>query len=138
MFVTSKARGIGVFIIADPIGEFSLRHIGNTYGTNSAGDMTSSVNFQGEASGFGTVWGTLISSNPLSETNATSGEVQWVGEAFLEDGSVLGGIGKGTWVKPENEHRWNLVMNIDLSDGEKQRSEGSIDLETLIFTGKIY
>lgn len=138
MFVTSKTRGIGVFIKADPIGEFSLKHIGNTYGTNSAGDMTSSVNFQGEASGFGTVWGTLISSNPLSETNATSGEVQWVGEAFLEDGSVLGGIGKGTWEKPENEHRWNLVMNIDLSDGEKQRSEGSIDLETLIFTGKIY
>jgi hypothetical protein len=26
--------------MADPIGEFSLKHIGNTYGTNSAGDMT--------------------------------------------------------------------------------------------------
>jgi hypothetical protein len=138
LFVTSKTGKIGVFIMSDPIGEFSLQHTGNTYGTNSAGDMTSSANFQGEASGFGMVWGTLVSSNPLSETNATSGEVQWVGEAFLEDGSVLGGIGKGTWEKPENEHRWNLVMHIDLSDGEKQRSEGSIDLETLIFTGKIY
>ena len=50
-------------MMADPIGEFSLKHTGNTYGTNSDGEMTSSVNFQGEATGFGTVWGTLISSN---------------------------------------------------------------------------
>jgi hypothetical protein len=125
-------------MMTDPIGEFSLKHICNTYGTNSDGEMTSSVNFQGEATGFGTVWGTLISSNALSETNATSGEVQWVGEAFLEDGSVLGGIGNGTWEKSENEHLWKLVVHVDLSNGEKHRSEGSIDLESLIYTGKIY
>ena len=124
--------------MSEPIGEFSLKHICNTYGTNSAGEMTNSVNFQGEATGFGPVWGTLISSNALSESNATSGTVQWVGEAFLEDGSVLGGIGKGTWEKPENEHVWELVVNVDLSNGEKHRAEGSIDLESLIYTGKIY
>ena len=64
--------------------------------------------------------------------------MQWVGEAFLDDGSVLGGIGKGTWEKPENEHKWVLVAHADLSDGGKHRTEGSIDLETLIYTGKIY
>ena len=124
--------------MADPIGEFSLKHIGNTYGTNSDGDVTVSVNWQGEASGFGTVWGTLVSSNALSDSNATSGEVKWVGEAFLDDGSVLGGIGNGTWEKPENEHVWKLIVHVDLSNGEKHRSEGSIDLESLMYTGKIY
>ena len=104
--------------MSDQIGEFSLKHIGNTYGTNSGGDVTVSVNWQGEASGFGTVWGTLISSNPLSESNATSGKVQWVGEAFLEDGSVLGGIGNGTWERPEGQHIWNLVVHVDLSNGK--------------------
>ena len=124
--------------MSEPIGEFSLTHIGNTYGTNTAGDIMSSVNFQGYATGFGTVWGTLISSNHLSDSNATNGEIQWVGEAFLEDGSVLGGIGKGTWEKPENEHAWNLVLLVNLSNGGKHRSEGFIDLETLVYSGKIY
>ena len=30
--------------MSDPIGDFSLKHIGNTYGTNSNGDVTVSVN----------------------------------------------------------------------------------------------
>ena len=124
--------------MSDQIGEFSLKHIGNTYGTNSSGDVTVSVNWQGEATGFGTVWGTLISSNPLSESNATSGKVQWVGEAFLEDGSVLGGIGNGTWERPEGQHIWNLIVHVDLSNGEKQRAEGTIDLESLMYTGKLF
>ncbi len=68
--------------------------------------------------------------------------MQWVIEriekAFLEDGSVLGGIGKGTWEKPEGEHRWKMVVHVDLSNGEKQRAEGSIDLESLMYTGKLY
>ena len=84
------------------------------------------------------MWGTLLSANPLSDSNATSGEIQWVGKAFLEDGSVLGGIGKGIWEKPDSEHIWKLIVHVDISTGEKQRSEGSIDLETLIYTGKIY
>ena len=98
--------------MSDPIGDFSLKHIGNTYGTNSNGDVTVSVNWQGEASGFGTVWGTLISSHALSESNATSGQVQWVGDAFLEDGSVLGGIGKGTWESPKvnTDGKWWFML----------------------------
>ena len=124
--------------MSEEIGRFSLTHIGSTYGINSAREITSSANFQGHATGFCTVWGTLLSANPLSDSNATSGEIQWVGKAFLEDGSVLGGIGKGAWEKPDSEHIWKLIVHVDISTGEKQRSEGSIDLETLIYTGKIY
>ncbi|MCS5580008.1 MAG: hypothetical protein NZ837_05655 [Gammaproteobacteria bacterium] len=124
--------------MSEQIGEFSLKHNGNTYGTNSAGEMTSSANFVGEASGFGAVWGTITATNALSDAGATSGDCEWVGEAFLEDGSVLGGIGKGTWETPGNEHIWKVTMHVNLSNGDKHRSEGSMDLETLIYSGKIY
>jgi hypothetical protein len=124
--------------MSEQIGEFSLKHTGNTYGTNSAGEMTSSANFVGEASGFGAVWGTITATNALSDAGATSGDCGWVGEAFLEDGSVLGGIGKGTWETPENEHVWKVTMHVNISNGDKHRSEGSMDLETLIYSGKIY
>jgi len=50
--------------------------------------------------------------------------------SILKDGSVLGEIGKVTWIKSENEYSWKLVLIIDLANGEKHRSEVSIDLET--------
>ena len=53
-------------------------------------------------------------------------------------GGALGGIGKGTWDIPENEHTWKFVMHVDLSNGDKQSAEGEIDLETLMYEGKIY
>ena len=124
--------------MSEQIGEFSLKHNGNSYGTNAAGEMTISSDFAGEATGFGPVWGTISSANALGDTNANSGECGWVGQAFLEDGSVLGGIGEGTWERPENEHVWKVTMHVNLSDGQKHRSEGSMDLETLIYSGKIF
>ena len=120
------------------IGEFTLKHTGCTYGTNSEGEIIANNNFVGEATGFGPVWGTLISKQPLSSTNSSKGNCQWGGIAFLEEGSELGGIGNGTWEKTSGSHEWNIVMNEDLSDGGKHRAEGSINLDTLIYSGKIY
>lgn len=127
---------IGVLILSEQIGEFSLKHDGNTYGTNSAGEITVASNFKGEATEFGAVWGTLTSSHALSDSNATSGEVQWVGDAFLPDGSMLGGIGQGTWER--SGHEWKVTMHVDVSNGDKHRSEGAMDLETLIYSGKLF
>ena len=124
--------------MSEQIGEFTLKHAGCTFGTNSEGEIVNNNNFVGEATGFGPVWGTLISSQPLTDANAGAGEGQWGGVAFLDDGSELGGLGSGTWDKSSDNHIWNVVLNIDLSNGEKHRSEGSMDLETLIFSGKIY
>ena len=124
--------------MSEQIGEFTLKHAGCTFGTNSKGEIVNKNYFVGEATGCGPVGGTLISSQPLTDTNAGAGECQWVGVAFLDDGSQLGGLGSGTWEKLSDNHKWNMVLNIDLSNGEKHRSEGSMDLETLIFSGKIY
>ena len=124
--------------MSEEIGEFTLKHTGCTYGTNSEGEIIANNNFVGEATGFGPVWGTLISKQPLSSTNSSTGNCQWVGIAFLEEGSELGGIGNGTWEKMNGSHQWNIIMNVDLSDGGKHRAEGSINLDTLIYSGKIY
>jgi len=124
--------------MSEQIGEFTLKHSGCTFDTNPEGEMVNKNNFVGEATGFGPVWGTLISAQPLSQMNASSGTCQWVGVAFLDDGSELGGIGNGTWEKSSDGHMWKIVMDVDLSDGGKHRAEGSMDLETLIYSGKIY
>ena len=124
--------------MSEQIGEFTLKHSGCTFGTNSEGEMIANNNFVGEATGFGPVWGTLITTESLSEMNASSGSCQWVGVAFLDDGSELGGIGNGTWEKSSGSHKWDIVMNVNLSDGGKHRAGGSLDLETLIYSGKIY
>ena len=124
--------------MSEEIGEFTLKHTGCTYGTNPEGEIIANNNFVGEATGFGPVWGTLISKQPLSSTNSSTGNCQWVGIAFLEEGSELGGIGNGTWEKINGSHQWNIIMNVDLSDGGSHRAEGSINLDTLIYSGKIY
>ena len=124
--------------MSEQIGEFTLKHSGCTFDTNPEGEMVNKNNFVGEATGFGPVWGTLISTQSLSQMNASSGTCQWVGVAFLDDGSELGGIGNGTWEKSSDGHMWKIVMDVDLSDGGKHRAEGSMDLGTLIYSGKIY
>ena len=57
--------------MADPIGEFALNHIGNVYAKNDAGVVVAHANYEGAATGFGTVMGTM--SSPLPVSGATSG-----------------------------------------------------------------
>ena len=56
---------------------------------------------------------------------------QWVRDAFLPDGSVLERIGQVTWER--SGHEWKVTMLVDVADGDKYRSEGVMDLETLIY-----
>ena len=70
---------------------------------------------------------------------ARQGDCSWVGQAFLEDGeTTLGGAGEGTWKHAEGEHKWNIDMHVEISNGDRHHSVGEIDLETLTFKGKIY
>ena len=124
--------------MAEELGEFSLKHAGNTYAKAQDGEIENSINFEGTASGFGTVFGTLGTKTPASEMGATGGSCTWIGQAFPDDKTTLGGVGEGTWEQIEGEHKWKVSMDVNLSNGDKHHSEGVIDLETLMFTGKIY
>jgi hypothetical protein len=123
--------------MADPVGEFSLEHGGTTYLKTDDG-VDSYANFMGTATGFGTVSGTLKVSNPLSGSISTSGACTWASQAFLDDGTSVTSAGEGTYEQQSGEHRWVITLDIQLSNGDRLRSEGEINLQTLVFSGKIY
>jgi hypothetical protein len=122
--------------MADPAGEFSLKHQGTTY-LKTADGLDSYANFVGPATGFGTVFGTLKVTNPLSGPVATSGPCTWSSQAFLDDGTTVTAHGEGSYEQQAGEQRWQISMQIQISDGSSLRSEGAIDLTTLEFSGKI-
>ena len=124
--------------MADPIGEFSLKHTGSAYAKTENGELTNTSNWQGTATGYGSVFGTLSLSQPLAEAGATSGSIGWAGQGFPEDGTTLGAFGEGTWQQHEGQHRWTITMEVEVSNGDRIRTEGEIDLESLTYTGKIF
>ena len=50
----------------------------------------------------------------------------------------LAGIGEGTWAQVIGEHRWEISMQVQVSNGDRVRSEGVIDLETLTYKGELF
>ena len=66
------------------------------------------------------------------------GEVRWTGQGFLEDGTVVAGVGKGTWRKDPQGHVWHTDVTTELNDGSKVRGKGVLELATLKFTGTNY
>ena len=123
--------------MSDSIGEFSHKHTGSGYTKTAEGVIVGYSNWEGTATGFGTVFGTL--SVPHGESGATSGSCTWIGQAFLDDGSSVTGEGEGTWQQVEGQHRWKLSFPvIEISSGGRLRSEGEIDLATRTFTGQLF
>ena len=123
--------------MADPIGEFSLQLTGaHTEKTDNG--VNAHSHWEGTATGYGTVFGTLTVPLSLAETNPTSGTCTWAGQAFLEDGTSLIGVAEGTWQKVEGQHRWTTSMVGENSDGSRLRSEGEIDLASRSYTGKLF
>ena len=128
--------------MAEKIGEFSMEHVVSSYSRNTNGDIESTTDWRGSGSsttlGSAQVFGSFISAAPLSESNAKSGEIEFIGESFLENGTQVGSVASGTWEKAESEHAWKIVMDGENSLGHQRRFEGTVDLETLVFKGEIY
>ena len=123
--------------MSEPTGEFAHRHTGSAYSKAADGTIVANSNWEGTATGFGAIFGTL--SVPLPEGGATSGTCTWMGQAFQEDGSWSSGIGDGTWEQIEGKHRWKMHFPaIKVSSGESLRCEGELDLATRTFTGQMY
>ncbi len=123
--------------MADSIGEFALNQTANAYVKNDDGVVVAYVNYDGTATGFGTVMGTLAF--PLPEGGATSGTVSWTGQAFPPDRPWNTGNGDGTWEQVEGRYAWKISLPaIELSDGSRLRSEGEVDLEARTYSGQIF
>ena len=128
--------------MAKKIGEFSMEHVVSSYSRNTNGDIVSTTDWRGSGSsttlGSAQVFGSFISAAPLSESNSKSGEIEFIGESFLENGTQIGSVASGTWEKAESEHAWKIVMDGENSLGHQRRFEGTVDLDSLVFKGEIY
>ena len=124
--------------MAKPIGEFNMKNTGISFDLLSDDRIQQTANFEGTATGFGTVFGTLIFRQDLSEASDTSGSLSFVGKALLDDNSIVGGIGHGTWEQIDQEARFKIVMTVKVSDGSQHRSEGIVDSPARTFDGKMY
>lgn len=75
---------------------------------------------------------------PLAEAGANSGPCSWVARAILDDGTLVGGLGEGTWERIGNELRVNVSLVHEVSDGQKIRTEGVLDHKEHTFNGQMY
>jgi hypothetical protein len=123
--------------MAESIGEFSLNFTGNVYGKNDDGVVVAYANYEGTATGFGTVMGTM--SFPLPESGATSGTCSWAGQGFPPDRPWTSSSGDGTWTQVEGKYAWKISLpSLEISDGTRLRSEGELDLEARTFNGEMF
>ena len=123
--------------MAESIGEFTLNHTGNTYTKNKDGVVVAYASYDGTATGFGTIMGTM--SFPLAENGATSGTCSWAGQAFQPDGTSTSSSGEGTWEQVEGKHAWKTrIPALEISDGRVISSQGEIDLEARTFNGHLF
>ncbi len=118
----------------DPIGEFSFESTGTTF-TASDDGFQSLANFEGTATGYGTVAGTLAMRADAAD--ATLGAARWVGQGFLEDGSTVAGVGDGSW-RQSGHHKWAINMDVEISNGDRVRIEGEVDLASRSYKGTFF
>jgi len=114
------------------IGEYSLKSITSTLVPGPAGSVLNQVNWEGTATGFGTLFGTATFVG-----GPKGGSFSWCSVAFLENGDGLDGIGHGTY-ESTGKNRWSTKGILDISDGRRQTSEGEIDLASRSWKGTIF
>ena len=123
--------------MAESTGEFALNHLGNVYAKNAEGVVVAHANYEGTATGFGTVMGTM--SFPLPESGATSGTCTWTGQGFPPDTPWTSSSGEGTWEQIEGRYAWKISLPIiEISDGTRLRSEGELDLAAKTLSGQMF
>ncbi len=123
--------------MADSIGDFAFNQTGVAYTKNDGGVIVANVHYDGTATGYGTVMGTLAFLLP--EGGATSGTCSWTGQGFPPDSPWVSGSGDGTWEQVEGKYAWKIsIPAIENTDGSRIRSEGEVDLEARTFTGQMF
>ena len=125
--------------MSEKVSEFELKHKGTSYSEAEGGKLIA-ITTWGSADDvdvYGVVRGSLKVIHDLENPDAESGSCSWAGESFLPDGSKAIGFSSGTWEKAGN-HVWKLSMTGRDSAVGATRSEGTIALETLTWSGTVY
>jgi hypothetical protein len=114
------------------IGTFSHRSTSATLLPGPGGGLITQVNFEGEATSFGTVaiTATFVGGN--------SGTFSAAGRAYLENGDFLTGIADNGSFESVGPNRWKTSSIWRISNGSALLSEGEIDLASRAWSGKNY
>ena len=115
-------------------GKFSFKSTSVTYEDLAGGGGAVHVNLEGEATGFGTVLGTMSLFGDAP--GAQSGRSSWVGEAYLPNGDVVQGTGDGFYEK-SGKHKWRVRSVVRTSNGALLLSDGVISLDGRSYKGKL-
>lgn len=115
--------------IGKEIGQFSFKLTSVGY---PGDDPSAQLNVDGTATGYGTVLGTLTL---RGEPGAKGGPATWRGDAFLDSGEMVHGVGHGVW-EEIGRHKWRTRMIISVTDGQTFASDGQLDLATRSYSGK--
>ena len=103
-----------------------------TITSGPAGSVLTHVNLEGTATGFGSVFETATFIGRTKD-----GTFSMVGQAFLDNGEGISGIGHSTY-ESNGKNRWKAKGIIELSDGRRQSNEGEIDLTARSWKGTIH
>lgn len=114
------------------LGTFSSTTTSVTYLPGPAGSTIIQANYEGTASGFGTIGGT-----GSFVGGGKGGSLSYCGAAYQENGEVLLANGTGTY-ESSGTHHWRTQTILHLSDGNVLYSEGEIDLATRVWSGKVF
>ena len=114
------------------IGEYSLKSVTTTQTVGPAGSVLIQVNWEGTATGFGTLFGTATYVG-----GPRSGTFSWVSVAYLDNGDGLSGVGQGTY-ESSGKHRWNTKAITEISDGRRIAAEGELDLASRSWKGSLF
>jgi hypothetical protein len=114
------------------IGEYSLKSVTSTQTPGPAGSVLIQVNWEGTATGFGTLFGTTTFVG-----GQKGGTFSWVSTAYLDNGDGLNGLGRGTY-ESTGKHRWSTNAVTEISDGRRITAEGEIDLASRSWKGTLF
>jgi hypothetical protein len=113
-------------------GEFSLKATSFTLTPGPAGSVIVQANFEGTATSFGVVIGTMTAAS----AGQKNGTWSWCAAAYLDNGDSVTGNGQGTF-SSGGTNRWRTQGFIQISDGRNIGLEGELDLATRLWSGKL-
>ncbi len=94
---------------------------------------TITADYDGTATGFGTVLGSLI----LQVTpGSTQGTCSWRGQSFQDNGDRSVAKGEGTW-EDCGTNQWRIRLLVNSSDGQTFGTDGVLDLASRSLKGKL-
>ena len=113
------------------LGDYTLRLITVTVKPGLSGSVVLEGNWEGIATGYGTILCTSL------WVGGDSGTYTFYSAVYLDTGERLTGTATGSY-ETIGKHVWKTEAILRLSDGDSVATEGTVDLIGRIWTGKFY